>query len=186
MNQEKEDKLEVVNKKDEVIGLERRDIIHQKGLLHREVHVWFYNDRHEILFQHRAPNTETYPDLLDASVGGHVDLGETYETTAFKEITEETGLHANPDDLRFITFFRKKSFDEATGLLNNVLRKIFAYHFRADKNIIRIEKGMATGFEWWPIARLSNLSAEEQRRFIPTLIDQEYLSIYKKIDELIV
>ena len=37
----KSERLEIVNETDEVIGLDKRLKIHQKGLLHREIHVWF-------------------------------------------------------------------------------------------------------------------------------------------------
>ena len=62
--------LEVVNEQDIVIGLESRSMIHQKGLLHREIHIWFITPEGEIIFQHRAKTKDTYPDKLDATVGG--------------------------------------------------------------------------------------------------------------------
>jgi len=65
--------LEIVNENDEVIGLENRTKIHTEGLLHREIHVWFITPNGEIVFQHRAKDKDTYPDKLDATVGGHVE-----------------------------------------------------------------------------------------------------------------
>ncbi len=35
----KEEQLEIINENDEVIGLESRKVVHQKGLLHREIHI---------------------------------------------------------------------------------------------------------------------------------------------------
>ena len=67
--------LEIINEHDEVIGLETRGKIHQDGLLHREIHVWFITPNGEIIFQHRAKDKDTYPDKLDATVGGHVEPG---------------------------------------------------------------------------------------------------------------
>ena len=59
--------------------------MHKKGLLHPEIHVWFYTPDKEIIFQHRAKNKDTYPDLLDATVGGHVDIGEYVDKAALRE-----------------------------------------------------------------------------------------------------
>lgn len=59
-----------------------RENIHNQGLLHREIHVWFYTPKGEIIFQHRAKDKDTYPDLLDATVGGHVEINSDYENTA--------------------------------------------------------------------------------------------------------
>lgn len=117
----KEEQLEVINENDEVIGLESRKTIHQKGMLHREIHIWFMTPNREIIFQHRAKDKDTYPDKLDATVGGHVDPGMTYDDTAIKEGKEETGTELDPARLKMIKKMRKQSFDEATGLTNNTI-----------------------------------------------------------------
>ena len=65
----KEELLEIVSKDNIVIGLETRKVIHEKGLLHREIHVWFITPDRKIIFQHRAKDKDTYPDKLDATIG---------------------------------------------------------------------------------------------------------------------
>lgn len=80
--------LDIVDENDQIIGQATRDKIHRQGLLHREIHVYFITPQQEIIFQHRAKDKETFPDLLDATVGGHVEIGDSYELTAIKE-TEE-------------------------------------------------------------------------------------------------
>ena len=84
--------LEVIEENDNVVGLETRVKIHQDGLLHREIHIWFLTPKAEIIFQHRAKDKDTYPDKLDATVGGHVEPKMSYEETAVKECKEETGI----------------------------------------------------------------------------------------------
>ena len=51
--------LNVVNDSGEVIGFDTRDNIHNKGLLHREVHVWLVTPGGEIIFQHRSKTKDT-------------------------------------------------------------------------------------------------------------------------------
>ncbi|MFH1402164.1 MAG: NUDIX domain-containing protein [Patescibacteria group bacterium] len=114
--------LEVVDENDNVIGLESRAKVHQDGLLHREIHIWFITPKAEIIFQHRAKDKDTYPDKLDATVGGHVDPKMSYEDTVVKECKEETGVDIDTSKLVFITKMKKKSFDEVTGLTNNTIR----------------------------------------------------------------
>ena len=41
-------------------------------------------------------------DLLDATVGGHVEIGSDYENTALQELEEETGIKAEKNNLAFI------------------------------------------------------------------------------------
>ncbi|MCL4437679.1 NUDIX domain-containing protein [Patescibacteria group bacterium] len=79
-------KLNIVDESGNIIGEETRCNIHKNGLLHKEIHVWFYTPKGEIIFQHRAKNKDVYPDLLDATVGGHVEIGDDYEHAALKEI----------------------------------------------------------------------------------------------------
>ena len=87
-------KLNIIDENGNITGEETRENIHKQGLLHREIHVWFYTPKGEILFQHRAKDKDTYPDLLDATVGGHVEIGADYESAALQELEEETGISA--------------------------------------------------------------------------------------------
>ena len=68
-------KLNIVGEQGKIISEETSESIHNKGLLHREIHIWFYAPESEIIFQHREKDKDTYPDLLDATVGGHVEIG---------------------------------------------------------------------------------------------------------------
>ena len=67
---EHKEKLNIIDENDNIVGEDSRENIHKKGLLHREIWVWIYNDKLEILFQRRAPDKDTFPNKLDASVGG--------------------------------------------------------------------------------------------------------------------
>ena len=98
--------LEVVDENDNVIDLENRLRIHQEGLLHREIHIWFITPNGEIILQHRSKNKDTNADKLDATVGGHVEPGMSYEATAIKECKEETGLDVEVQQL--VAVFDKK------------------------------------------------------------------------------
>lgn len=179
------EKLNVLNEKGETIGEEYRDVIHKKGLLHAEVHVWCITPEKEIIFQHRAKDKDTYPDLLDATAGGHVDLGETYEGAAVKETLEETGLHIKSEDLDYIATTQTKGFDRVTGMTNYPRRNIYLYKHLVNTDNLEVEDGKAIGFETWSIDRLFQLTEEEEERFIPTLLNEESMDIFKKIKEKI-
>ncbi len=174
----RDEKLEIVNENDEVIGLESRKIVHQKGLLHREIHIWFMTPNREIIFQHRAKDKDTYPDKLDATVGGHVDPGMTYDETAKKEGREETGMNLDLSKLKLIKKIQRKSIDEATGLINNTIRSQYVYLFEGDIKDLQIEKGKALGFEAWKIEALHTLSKSEQDKFIPMILSKEFLDLF--------
>jgi isopentenyl-diphosphate Delta-isomerase len=159
--------LNIVDDNDNIIGIEDRKVIHQKGLLHREVHVYFVTPKNEIIFQHRAKNKDTFPDLFDATVGGHVEIGDSYEQAANKEAFEETGIRISKKDLILIDKIHKISKDEATGAVNHAFQEEFIYMFKGRSEDLKIEEGKALGFEVWPIEKLKNLNEEESSRFIP-------------------
>src|SRR3990172_2229916 len=102
-------KLNIIDEAENIIGIETRENIHKQGLLHREIHVWFYTPKGEIIFQHREKDKDTYPDLLDATVGGHVEIGADYESTALQELEEETGVKAVKDNLVVIQTVKSKA-----------------------------------------------------------------------------
>lgn len=177
--------LNVLNEQGEIVGTASREDIHKEGLLHAEAHVWFYTPDGKIIWQLRSKDKDTFPDLLDATVGGHVEIGDTYEQTAAKEAREETGVDISQEDLIFLRTTITKSYDEATGTTNHPRRNVYAYCFRGKIEDLRIEPGASQGFEAWPIEALMNLSPEESRRFIPSLIDENGMETIEQIRNLI-
>src|SRR3990167_4836958 len=84
------DQVVLVDKKDNVLGKVSRKEAHQKGLPHRVSVIYLFNDKGEILVQHR------YDGRLDHSSAGHVDPGESYLEAAQRELSEELGIKNIP------------------------------------------------------------------------------------------
>jgi len=177
-------KLNIVDENGNIIGEETRENIHRKGLLHREVHVWFYTPGGEIIFQHRAKNKDTYPDLLDATVGGHVEIGADYESTALQELEEETGISAAKDNIDFIQITKRKSHDKATGMMNNAIKATYAYCYDGRVEDLKVEKDRAIGFEAWPFEKIFNISIDDKKRFIADIFEDGTLDIFREIQKL--
>jgi len=177
--------LEVVDENDNVIGLESREKIHKEGLLHREIHVLFITPRAEIIFQHRAKDKDTYPDKLDATVGGHVEPGMSYGETAVKECKEETGIDIDPQKLVLLSKMRKRTIDEATGLINNAVRTEYAYLYEGRMDDLVLEVGKAIGFEAWKIDGLPKLSNSDKDRFVPLIFSDEHIFLFNKAKKLL-
>lgn len=159
--------LNIVDDNDEVIGVEDRERIHKEGLLHREVHVYFITPNKEIIFQRRAKDKDTFPGLLDATAGGHVEIGDSYEKTAIKETFEECGLKISYSELIALDKRRVDFKDLITGKVNHAFQKEFAYLFSGNIDDLKIEAGKATGFQAWPVEKIIHLSDEEKLKFIP-------------------
>lgn len=75
---------------------------HSKGLFHPTVHIWFYTQKSELLFQKRAISKKTFPGLWDVSVAGHISAGEKIIDSAIREIKEEIGLDILVENLEKI------------------------------------------------------------------------------------
>lgn len=173
--------LDIVDEQGNIIRQDTRENVHSKGLLHREIHVWFHTPREEIVFQHRGKDKDTYPDLLDATVGGHVEIGSSFEDTAIEETLEETGIKITKEDLKLIEYSRKKSYDQVDGKTNNVIRAIFFYKFLGERSDLRVEGKEAYGFEFWSLDKLLDISGVEKKRFISDFLDAESLALFRRI-----
>lgn len=156
--------LEVVDESGKILRLERRDVIHRDGLLHRDVLVWFWNDKGEILFNRRAQCKDTNPGKLGASVGGHPNPGESTIACALREVEEETGLLLTERDmvpLEPSIIFNKDS----TGTLSNHYRASFAYRFNGELGTLRPDPLETECFEWWSLKQLADLNPAELQQF---------------------
>jgi isopentenyl-diphosphate delta-isomerase type 1 len=91
--------LEVVDEANQVIGIQSRKEIHEKGLRHRSVHIFIFNTRGELYLQKRSPRKDQYPDHWDSSAAGHTDPGETPLEAAQRELKEELGLEVKLNEV---------------------------------------------------------------------------------------
>lgn len=91
-----EELLPIVDENDEVIGTEKRGIIHANRLLHRAVHILMFNREGKLYLQRRSLEKDAAPGKWDSSASGHVDPGESYDESAARELEEELNIHSRP------------------------------------------------------------------------------------------
>jgi 8-oxo-dGTP pyrophosphatase MutT (NUDIX family) len=94
--------LDVVNEKGVPTGQTvDRDTAHLKGIWHRTSHVWLVRKKIktvQILLQKRAM-IKSFPGCYDISSAGHIPAGEEFVTSALRELKEELGISAKPEEL---------------------------------------------------------------------------------------
>lgn len=87
-----EEIIEIVDERDEVVGLQSRSEVHAQGLRHRAVHILVFNKIGELFLQKRSIKKDCFPGTWDTSAAGHVDPDETYDDCAVRELREELGV----------------------------------------------------------------------------------------------
>ena len=125
-----EELFDVLDEKGNKTGITKpRSAVHRDGDWHKSVHIWIIRGD-EILLQRRAPQKDSYPNMLDISAAGHLDAGEDAITGAMRELKEELGIDANPRDFELIGRVVQSSRPRP-DFINNEFNDIFV--FRTDK-----------------------------------------------------
>ncbi len=91
--------LQVVDEQDRPVRGVDRATVHAERLLHRAIHIFVLNNAGELFLQRRSYRKDTFPRKWDSSAAGHVDLGESYEACAIRELREELGLVDQPREI---------------------------------------------------------------------------------------
>ena len=76
------------------------------GYYHLAVHIWPINSKGEFLVQRRAPSVQWKPNLW-AVTGGSAISGEDPLTAARRELREEIGFDASPEEMHQIARLKR-------------------------------------------------------------------------------
>lgn len=104
-----EEKVILVNEKDEPIGLMGKMEAHEKALLHRAFSVFVFNDKNELMIQQRALGKYHSPGLWANTCCSHQREGETNIEAGKRRLQEEMGFTTELRDS--ISFIYKAPFD---------------------------------------------------------------------------
>lgn len=88
--------------------VERTDA-HTRDILHRTAHIWVIrkkDDHIEVLLQKRSMNKDSFPGRYDTSSAGHIQAGDEPLVSAIRELHEELGIRAEPEELAYAGLFR--------------------------------------------------------------------------------
>ncbi len=148
--------VDIVDENDKVIGTATRKDAHDKGLLHRVVHVVVENKKGKILCLKRGENVDTRPGHI-SNCAEHVKAGQDYELTAKRATKEELGVETNAVFIGKVTVYDNKH--------NTIIGCFKAKHdgpFKIDKSEL----------EGWEFRGLNEIKPgiERGEKYSPTFI----------------
>ena len=82
----------IVDRANNIVGSTTRRKMRAERLPHRCSYVLVFNSRGELQVQKRTVIKDIYPGYWDPAAGGVMQVGETYEESAAREVAEELGV----------------------------------------------------------------------------------------------
>ncbi len=147
-----------------------RDEAHRNGILHRTAHVGVVRKTgrgHDILLQKRSEEKESFPGMYDTSSAGHIPAGEEPRASALRELYEELGIAAAPEELHYAGSFRIRYEKEFHGRLfrDNESTSVYVYGKPVDIGNLRLQESEVSGVRWFDLDEVMHEIRRSRERF---------------------
>ncbi|GAA3598045.1 isopentenyl-diphosphate Delta-isomerase [Flavivirga amylovorans] len=139
-----EEKVILVNEKDEQIGLMPKMEAHEKALLHRAFSVFIFNNKNELMLQQRAFGKYHSPGLWTNTCCSHQRDGETNIEAGKRRLQEEMGFVVALKES--ISFIYKAPFDN--GLTEHEYDHVLLGNYEEEPTINPEE---VASWKWMPL-----------------------------------
>lgn len=146
--------FDIINEDGSKTGIAReRTVAHRDGSLHATVHIWFLNDKGELLLQKRSAHKDSNPGCYDISSAGHISSGDEVLPSAVREAKEELGVNISEADLMPLGVHRNFSKKEFYGhpFLDNEYSYVFLCRKSIDINTLHLQKEEVESVKWMNI-----------------------------------
>ncbi|MDO4322929.1 MAG: NUDIX domain-containing protein [Lachnospiraceae bacterium] len=155
---------------------------HEQGIRHRTSHVWLVRrkcGRIQILLQKRSDEKDSYPGCYDISSAGHIPAGVDFLPSALRELKEELGYEAAPEELiycgqrnfEFHQVFHGRPFHD------HQVSNVYALWADLEPEDFVLQKEEVSEVRWFDLEECFEKVREKQ---IPSCIFPEELEMVKK------
>lgn len=120
-----EERVVLINRKDEFLGTMEKQKAHELGVLHRAFSIFLFNQKGEMLLQQRAASKYHSPLLWTNACCSHPRLNESYADAANRRLKEELGITCQIEEV--LHFIYKAEVGE--GLTEHELDRVFVGHY---------------------------------------------------------
>ena len=147
-----------------------RDDAHRDGILHRTAHVWIAREKtggFEVLLQKRSMEKESFPGMYDTSSAGHIPAGEEPLPSALRELKEELGISAKPEQLAFAGSFRIRYEKEFHGrpFRDNEATWVYVYSDPVEIDALTLQASEVDEARWFDLEEVWTEIQTSRERF---------------------
>lgn len=131
-----------------------RGVAHRDGSLHGTVHIWIFRERpdggRDVLLQKRSLVKDSNPGCYDISSAGHLSSGDIALEGALRELKEELGVTASPEDLHYIGKHRGSFQAPFYGRMfrDNELSNVYVITKYIDESRLRLQESEVESVMW--------------------------------------
>ncbi len=149
--------LDIVNEEGEPTGeIVSRDEAHRRGIRHRTAHVWVirkHGQGYDVLLQKRSEEKDSFPGMYDTSSAGHIPAGDEPLDSALRELSEELGIAASPDQLRYLGAFsiRFEKVFHNRMFRENEIAGVFVYDAPVDISTLILQESEVSEVRWFDL-----------------------------------
>ena len=151
-----------------------RETAHRDGILHRTAHVWIVRKQtqgYDILLQKRSMDKDSFPGLYDTSSAGHIPSGSEPLPSAIRELQEELGIEATPEQLIYAGSFRIQYEEEFHGQIfrDNEVTKVYVYQEPVDIDALTLQESEVDEVRWFDLEEVwKEIQTKRDRFCMPT------------------
>lgn len=153
-----EEKVILVNEKDEQIGLMPKLEAHEKAMLHRAFSVFILNDKNELMLQQRASQKYHSPLLWTNTCCSHQREGESNLEAGTRRLYEEMGFTTELREL--FHFIYKAPFEN--GLTEHELDHVMIGFYNGEP---KINPDEVEAWKWMPIDDVKSDMEQHSERY---------------------
>lgn len=148
-----------------------REEVHRLGLWHKCVHIWIVNGKREVLLQKRSAQKIMSPNKWTTATSGHLSAGDYNVQGAIRELSEEIGLRANENELKYLFSVKESTINEEKHVIDKELIDVFLMRKEVDIKNLKLQEEEVSDVKWF--------SYEEFKKMV--LADDENLVAHREM-----
>ena len=147
-----------------------REKAHAEGIPHRTAHIWIIRKKEgkvQILLQKRSQNKDSFPGKFDTSSAGHIQAGDEPLESALRELKEELGISATPEQLHFAGTFPISFAKEFHGKMfrDEEIAFVYIYDHPVEIDRLTLQKEEVEEVQWFDLEETYQQCRQHRDKF---------------------